>query len=99
MRAFVADLRERVLGAPEISADAFQAFPVAVDMAFGLDCSFGTIEKHYAVDQGVEAARRYSPAKVVSITKHGVVGRPSNISTSYVERQNLTLRMQQRRFT
>ena len=98
-RAFVADLRDRVLGSPEISADAFQAYPVAIDMAFGLDCSFGTVDKHYAVNGSPEAARRYSPGEVVAVTKRRVVGRPKHISTSYVERQNLTLRMQQRRFT
>jgi len=98
-RSFVADLRERVLGAPEISADAFQAYPVAVDLAFGLDCTFGTIEKHYRVEPAIEAARRYSPGVVIGVTRQNVVGRPRRISTSYIERQNLTLRMQQRRFT
>jgi hypothetical protein len=44
-RAFLADLRGRVLGAPEISSDAFQAYPDAVEQAFGIDCSFGTIER------------------------------------------------------
>jgi IS1 family transposase len=98
-RAFLADLRARVLGAPEISSDGFPAYPDAVERAFGIDCTFGTIEKHYAVETAVEAARRYSPAAVVSVTTTYVVGSPSRISTSYVERQNLTLRMQQRRFT
>lgn len=98
-RAFVMDLRERVLGSPELSSDAFNQYPVAVDLAFGIDCTFGTIEKHYAAPHAVEAARRYSPADVVAVTKHRVVGRPSHISTSYVERQNLSLRMAQRRFT
>jgi hypothetical protein len=98
-RAFVMDVRDRVLGAPEISSDAFNQYPPAVDEAFGLDCTFGTIEKHYSAPQAVEASRRYSPAEVISITTRAVVGRPRQISTSYVERQNLTLRMQQRRFT
>jgi IS1 family transposase len=98
-RAFLADLRSRVLGVPEISSDGFPAYPDAVERAFGIDCTFGTIEKHYAVETAVEAARRYSPAAVVSVTMTDVVGSPARISTSYVERQNLTLRMQQRRFT
>ena len=99
-RAFVMDLRQRVLGAPEISSDAFQPYPVAVELAFGIDCDYGMIEKKYAVGdaRGVEAARRYSPAQVVAVQRHDVVGRPKHISTSYVERQNLSLRMGQKRF-
>lgn len=62
--------------------------------------TYGQIEKHYDIQAGVvEAARRYSPAQVVAVRKRWVVGRPCHISTPYVERQNLTLRMQQRRFT
>jgi IS1 family transposase len=51
------------------------------------------------VKAAVEAARRYSPAAVVSVSRHRIIGHPEKLSTSYVERQNLTLRMQQRRFT
>jgi IS1 family transposase len=98
-RAFLADLRARVLGAPEISSDAFPAYPDAVERAFGIECTFGTIEKHYAEEAAVEAARRYSPAAVVSVSRTRVIGHPTKLSTSYIERQNLTLRMQQRRFT
>lgn len=98
-RAFVMDVRERVLGAPEISSDAFNQYPNAIELAFGTDCTFGTIDKHYSAPQAVEAARRYSPAEVVSITTRAVVGRPKHISTSYVERQKFSLRMAQRRFT
>lgn len=92
-RAFVADVRDRVLGAPEISTDAFNQYPPSIEEAFGDDCAFGTIEKHYSAPQAVEAARRYSPAEVISISTRAVRGRPKHISTSYVERKNLTLRM------
>jgi IS1 family transposase len=97
-RAFVADLRERVLGAPEISSDAFMQYPNAVDLAFGSDCTYGTIDKRYEYEPAREAARRYSPGKVVGVKRAPVIGVPKHISTSYIERQNLTLRMQQRRF-
>jgi IS1 family transposase len=98
-QAFIDDLRSRVVGAPEISADGFQAYPWAIGLAFGEQCKFGVIEKHYAVSGASEAARRYSPGEVVGVSKNAVLGKPTRISTSYIERQNLTLRMQQRRFT
>jgi IS1 family transposase len=98
-RAFLWDARERVYGAPEIISDGFNAYPKAVEEAFGADCSFGTIEKHYRAPVFIEAARRYSPAEVVSVTTRNVIGMPTHLSTSYVERQNLSLRMAQRRFT
>ena len=99
-RHFTADLRKRVLGAPEISSDAFTPYPSAIEEAFGSDCQFGTIDKKYTSDRGaVEAWRRYSPARVIAVERKVVVGFPVTISTSYIERQNLTLRMQQRRFT
>src|SRR6202011_1304551 len=53
----------------------------------------------YSVEAVAEASRRYSPGEVVAVRRTRIVGRPEHISTSYIERQNLTLRMQQRRFT
>ncbi|MGC9954154.1 MAG: transposase [Rhizomicrobium sp.] len=96
---FCDDIRRRVIGSPEISTDGFQAYPWAISLAFGEQCAHGIVEKHYAVMGTPEASRRYSPGEVVSVTKNVVFGTPTRISTSYVERQNLTLRMQQRRFT
>jgi hypothetical protein len=83
----LADLRARVLGKPEISSDGFPADPDAVERAVGIECAFGTIEKHYAVGMEVEAARRYSPAAVVSVMRHRIIGDQEILSTSYVERQ------------
>jgi len=50
--AFVAELRARVLGAPEISSDGWNCYPGAIEDAFGIDVTYGQIEKHY----GVQAA-------------------------------------------
>ncbi len=97
--AFVMDIRERVLNRPEISSDALNMYPNAIEAAFGIDCDYGQIEKHYKHEPAKEAARRYSPGFVVAVSHTRVVGRPRHISTSYIERQNLNLRMAQRRFT
>ena len=99
--AFVQDVRNRVVGEPEISSDKWNCYPGAVWDSFGTDCTYGMIEKHFRVPRGeaMMAARRYSPPPVVSVSRRHMIGKPKHISTSYVERQNLTLRMQQRRFT
>ncbi len=97
--AFISDLRERVVNRPEISSDAFRTYPDAIEAYFGERVDYGQVDKHYAYEPAREAARRYSPGFVVSVTKTRVAGMPKRISTSYIERQNLTLRMQQRRFT
>jgi IS1 family transposase len=97
---FVQDLRQRVIGAPEISTDGFHPYKVAIRDAFNGKASHGVIVKTYSVTNLVvkDAARRYSPAEVVSVSREVESGLPSYISTSYVERQNLTLRMTQKRF-
>ncbi|MBI3439008.1 MAG: transposase [Proteobacteria bacterium] len=98
-RRFIRDLRERVLGAPEICTDGWPAYPGAIEDYFGADCRYGVMVKNYAAPVEIEAARRYAPAQVVSVTRQHVIGRPTHISTSYIERANLSVRTGQRRFT
>lgn len=100
-RAFLWDLRERVMNNAQISSDAFPAYADAMEEVFGDDVHYGQITKRYVGEPPITAARRYSPGVVVAVEKERLIGQPvkSRISTSLVERQNLTLRMSQRRFT
>src|SRR5664280_1746350 len=98
---FLNDLRGRVIGQPEISTDGFLPYRNSIRDTFGDSASHGVIVKTYSVTHLVkEAQGRYSPAQVVAVSKEVVSGEPDQyISTSYVERQNLSLRMGSRRFT
>jgi IS1 family transposase len=97
---FIRDLRDRVLGVPEISTDGYHPYKNAIRDAFGKRVAHGVINKTYSVTHlaVTEASRRYSPAQVVAVQRDVVSGVPAEISTSYVERQNLTLRMASKRF-
>ena len=98
--AFVRDLRQRVVGRPQISSDAWPAYEPAFARAFE-DCDYGQIIKSYNGEPPVNAARRYSPGWIVAVDKRVISGRPrqDKISTSYIERSNLNVRMDCRRFT
>jgi IS1 family transposase len=97
---FIQDLRQRVIGAPEISTDGLHFYKNAIRDAFDGRASHGVINKTYSVTHlaVTEASRRYSPAQVVAVAREVVSGEPEHISTSYVERSNLTLRMASKRF-
>jgi len=90
----------RVIGSPEITTDGYRPYRGAISNAFGKRATHGVINKTYSVTHlaVTEASRRYSPAQVVAVALKLVSGEPTQISTSYVERQNLTLRMASKRF-
>jgi hypothetical protein len=89
-----------VLGAPEIPSDALYAYGPAIRAAFGECVHYGQIIKTLSViDLRKDVAHRYSPAAVIAVDRTPIIGVPAEISTSCVERQNLSLRMGSRRFT
>lgn len=97
--SFMMELATRIMTRFQLSTDAFPGYLDAVDRVFGEDIDYGQIHKQYGEEPKGE--KRYSPANIIRITKRAFLGMPvrKNISTSYVERQNLTMRMQMRRFT
>jgi IS1 family transposase len=97
--AFVADLASRLRVRPQISSDGLALYISAVQQAFGCAVDYGQVIKSYEAEP--VGAGRYSPPKVTSIEKSVVLGRPDidAISTAYVERHNLDMRMQIRRLT
>jgi IS1 family transposase len=94
------DVRHRVLGIPEISTDGYAPYVRAVDEAFQGNASHGIVDKQEVViAKGPDADKYYAKQVLVKVERSVVSGSPKTISTSYIERQNLTLRMSQRRMT
>ena len=96
---FIHDLKKRLVGRVQLTTDGYQAYIGAVEDAFGSEVDYGMLVKIYGTPQDGEG--RYSPAQCIGIKKTVICGNPNmeNVSTSLIERQNLTMRMGMRRFT
>ena len=104
VNSFMADLASRLANRVQLTSDGYHFYLEAVEKAFGSEIDYAMLVKVYGaggLKDETKNSVRYSPADCVGAKKQHVVGRPKkkDVSTSFIERQNLTLRMSNRRFT